>query len=358
MTMDMLAQAIDWGHLGDSVRNLGQHLPRDIGIAGAWPLMALLVASVFIGLYGERLTRLLVLGTFIGLAMLLGRYVAESMSLPFWPTVLLTAALGGIVAHLFYTWFLGLVLAVVLAVAAGAWSAGSYLDSNELRGTLSDLSTALVGQGATNGSPGALRNPPGDGVGMLRDALGGGAEAIGGALGGRPDTLLGGGGDSVRGTGGAGFLPGGDSLGGLGGPAGALSGEQAGEALRRIERVRQCALQVWADLEATPDAQRNLLITMLAGAAIGLFAGLVLGRLAAILLTSVLAAAGLVYACLWLAVWYQPQLSGPLSLHRQHVLIAGAAAALLFFLRQLSRGRVVPAAAPAAAPVAPSSGKS
>ncbi len=255
--------------------------------------MALLVASVLIGLYGERLTRLLVLGVFVGLAMLLGRYVAEGMSLPSWPTTLLMGALGGIVAHLFYTWFLGVVLAVVLAAAAGAWSVGAYLDSNELRGALSDVQAIVVG------------HPLADGRG---EGFSGSAEAL---------------------FGGSGKSPGGTS-----GAAEPLLGVQAGDVLKRVERLVQRVQGVWSDLAAKPDAQKNLLITMLAGAAIGLFAGLVLGRVAAILLTSVLASIGLVCASVSLAVWYEPQLSEQLSSHRQHLLIAAAAAALLFFLRQ------------------------
>lgn len=78
---------------------------------------------------------------------------------------------------------------------------------------------------------------------------------------------------------------------------------------------------------------------MLAGAAIGLFAGLVFGRLAAILWTSVLAAAGLLFAGISLAVWYQPQWGDYLSDRRQYVLMAGGAVTLLFTLRQLARAK-------------------
>ena len=67
MVMDMLAQAIDWNRIGEISRDLGANLPKDMGVAAVWPLIVLLVASVFIGLYGERLTRVLVLGAFIGL---------------------------------------------------------------------------------------------------------------------------------------------------------------------------------------------------------------------------------------------------------------------------------------------------
>jgi len=262
-------------------RDLGAHLPKDWGVAAVWPLIVLLVASVFIGLYGERLTRVLVLGAFIGLAALLGCRLADSMTLPLWPTVLLMAALGGILAHLFYRWSLGLALAVVLAVAAGAWSTGSSLDTNEIRGALSDL-PALVAVGETSPS-----------------------------------------------------LP-----------------DQPGDPMLYIERIQRQVMQVWSAVAARPEAQKHLLITVLAGAAIGLFAGLVLGRLAAILWTSVLAAGGLLFAGISLAVRYQPPWGDYLSNNRQYVLMAGAAAALLFMLRQLARGRpttVVVAAAPAVA---------
>jgi hypothetical protein len=286
--MDMLAQASDiWNRIGELSRGLGEHLPKDLGVAAVWPLILLLVASVFIGLYGERLTRALVLGTFIGLAALAGRWLADSMVLPLWPTVLLTAALGGILAHLFYRWSLGLALAVVLAVAAAAWSTGSSLDTNDLRGALSDLS-AVVGAGET--------------------------------------------------------------------PA-PTPGEAAGP-MPYVERVWRQVMRVWSAAAARPEAQKHLLVTMLAGAAIGLFAGLVLGRFAAILLSSVLAAGGLLLAGISLAVWHQPQWGDYLSNNRQYVLMAGVAAALVFMLRQLARGHSAVAAVAVAPAVAPSSNKS
>jgi hypothetical protein len=266
--MDMLAQAIDWNRIGEISRDLGANLPKDVGVAAVWPMVVLLVASVFIGLYGERLTRVLVLGVFIGLAALSGRWAAVAMALPLWPTVLLAAALGGIVAHLFYRWSLGLALATVLALAAAAWSTGTSLDASEIRGALSDL-------------PGLV------GVGEASPAL--------------PD--------------------------------------QPGNLMHFLEKVQRQAIQVWEAMTTRPEAQKHLLITMLAGAAVGLLAGLVLGRLAAILWTSVLAAGGLLFAGISLAVWYQPQWGDYLSDNRQYVLMAGAAAALLFMLRQLARGR-------------------
>ena len=178
------------------------------------------------------------------------------------------AALGGILAHLFYRWSLGLALATVMALAAGIWSTGTSLDASEIRGALSDL-PALVGVGETSPS-----------------------------------------------------LP-----------------DQPGNLMHFLEKVQRQVMQVWETVTARPEAQKHLLITMLAGAAIGLFAGLVLGRLAAILWTSVLAAGGLLFAGIYLAVWYQPQWGDYLSNNRQYVLMAGAAAALLFMLRQLARGR-------------------
>lgn len=268
MVMDMLAQAIDWNRVGDISRTLGENLPKDLGVVAIWPLVVLLVVSVFIGLYGERLTRVLVLGASLGLAALGGRWAAGAMGLPFWPTTVLAAALGGIAAHLFYRWALGLALAAALALAAGAWSTGTSLDAAEIRTVLSDL-PVVVSVGET--SP-TVSNRPGDLVQLF-------------------------------------------------------------------ERVQQQAVQVWQAMTTTPEAQKHLLLTMLAGAAIGLFAGLVFGRLAAILWTSVLAAAGLLFAGISLAVWYQPQWGDYLSDHRQYVLMAGGAVTLLFTLRQLARAK-------------------
>jgi hypothetical protein len=285
--MDMLAQAIDWNRIGEIARGLGEHLPKDLGVAAVWPLILLLVASVFIGLYGERLTRVLVLGAFIGLAATAGRWLADSMVLPLWPTVLLAAALGGILAHLFYRWSLGLALAVVLAVAGAAWSTGSSLDTDDLRGALSDFS-AVVGAGETS-SP-----APGEPAGLIR----------------------------------------------------------------YVERVWRQVVQIWEAVAARPEAQKHLWVTMLAGAAIGLFAGLVLGRLAAILLTSVLAAGGLLLAGMSLAAWYQPQWGEYLSNHRQYVLMAAVAAVMLFILYQLARGRSAVTVVAVAPTVASPSNKS
>lgn len=268
MVMHMLGQAMDWSRIGEIGRSLGQHLPHEGGVVAIWPLVVLLAASVFVGLHGERLTRLLVLGLSIGLAALLGQRLVEAMTLPFWPTLVLCGAVGGILAHMFYRWSLGLALAVILALAAGTWSAGSSLTTDEIRALFSGSHT-------------------------LSD---GGSEAV-------PSVI----------------------------PSGAYT--------QYLQAAVQRAMHLWSSVADKPDARKHLLLTMLAGAAVGLLAGLVLGRLAAILWTSVLAAAGLIFALTSLAVRFQPQWGASLSDNRQYVLLAGVTAALLFMLRQLGRTR-------------------
>jgi hypothetical protein len=228
----------------------------------------------------------LVLGAFMALGALLGQRLSGMMDLPFWPTLVLCGAVGGILAYVFYRWSLGLALAVVLAGATGVWSAGSSLNSNEIL----SLFSGVPGLSDAGGASAPTAAPPGD-------------------------------------------------------------------SLQYVETVRQRAMHLWSTIADKPGAQQHLLITILAGAAVGLLAGLVLGRLAAILLTSVLAAAGAVFAGISLALWYQPQWGQYLSDNRRYVLLAGVAAALLFVLRQLARAR--PAAAVAApAELAPPQKKS
>jgi hypothetical protein len=279
MAIDMLGQGIDWNHLAELGRGLSERVPQEWHLLTVWPPVVLLVLSLFIGLHGERLTRLLVLGAFIGLAAVLGQRLVAAMTLPLWPTVIFCGAFGGILAYMFYRWSLGLALAVLLALAAGAWSAGSFLDTKEILAVFSDAP-------------------------RLSDSGGGGAS----------------------------------------------SAAQLGDYLQYIQAVRERAMHLWSTVAAKPGAQQHLLLTMLAGAAVGLFAGLVLGRLAAILLTSVMAAAGLVFAGVSLAVWYQPSWGEYLSDNRRYVLLAGVVAVLLFVLRQLARSlptTAVSAAAPA-----------
>ncbi len=283
--MDMLAQAIDWNNL----THIGQtfsRLPQEWHLTSGWPLMALLVASVFIGLHGERLTRVLVLGAFIALAGLFGHRLAAYANLPPSATVVLSGAVGGILAYMFYRYAVGLALALALCVAAGCWSAGSILTAEEIRSIFSPVST-LSGVVAPDAPPTA--------------------------------------------------------------PA---------DYFQYLESVRQHALTIWSTVASKPEAQKQLLITMLAGGAVGLFAGLVLGRLAAILWTSVLGAAGVVAAGLSLAVWYQPTFGPYLSQYRQYVLMTGAGLALLFLLRQLARTRPVTVVAVAPAELAPGPNKS
>jgi hypothetical protein len=277
MAIDMLAQSVDWNHLAEIGRAFSDRLPQEWHLGAVWPLVFLLVLSVIIGLYGERLTRLMVLGGFVALAALLGRRLAEAMLLPFWPTVVLCGALGGIFASVFYRWSLGLAMAAIMAVAAGAWSASYSLNTNEVAGIFA--------------------------------GAGGPSEA-----GGTTTTSV----------------------------------EPSGDYLLYLKTVYQRAVHLWSAIAAKPGAERRLLLTMCAGGAVGLLAGLVLGRLAAILWSSVLAAAGLVFAAICLALWYEPQWSQYLSDNHQYVLLGGVVAALLFALRQLGRSR--PAATVAIAP--------
>ena len=277
MAIDMVGQGLNWNHLAEMGRGLSQRVPQEWHLLTIWPLAVLLVASMLIGLYGERLTRALVLGAFIGLAGLLGQRLVEAMVLPFWPTVIFCGAFGGILAYMFYRWSLGLALAVVLALAAAAWSVGNSLDTTEI---LSVFSSA---------------------PGLSDDSGQGASPAV-----------------------------------------------QLGDYLRYIEMVREHATRLWSSVAAKPGAQQHLLLTALAGGAVGLFAGLVLGRLAAVLLTSVLAACGLVFSGASLAIWYQPQWGQYLSDNRQYVLLGGVTVALLFLLCQLARSLPGASAAPAA----------
>jgi hypothetical protein len=283
----MVGQGFDWDHLSQVGRGLGDRLSQEGHLLAVWPLAVLLVASIFIGLYGVRLTRVLVLGAFISAAVVLGQRIVVLMTLPYWPTIVLCGALGGILAYLFYRWSLGLTLGLILALVGGAWSVGSNLSSYEIVAVFS-------------GVPG---------------------------------------------------LP-------QAGEAGASSAVRAADWLHYIDAVSQRAMHLWSAVAEKPDGRQHLLLTMLAGGAVGLFAGLVLGRLAAILWTSIVGAAGLVFALVCLAVWYQPDWGTYLSDHRQYVLLGGIAAAVLFSLRQLSGSLSGPVAAPAPAELASSSDKS
>jgi hypothetical protein len=277
MPIDMPAQSIDWKHLAEVGRTFSEQLPPEWGLGAVWPPVILLVVSAIIGLHGERLTRVLVIGTFIALAALLGQRLAEAMALAFWPTVVLCGALGGIIAYVFYRWSLGLVLAAVMAAAAGAWSASCSLNTDEV-------------------------------LAILRGAAG--------PSGGRP-------------------VP--------------VAVAQAGDYLHYVKIVYERAAHLWSAVAAQPGAGQRLLLTMCAGGAVGLLAGLVFGRIAAILWTSVLAAAGIVFAAVCLALWYEPKWSQYLSDNHQYLLFGGIVAAALFALRQLGRRRptVIVATVPA-----------
>lgn len=274
MTTNMLAQGIDWNSLTHAGQSLSR-LPQEWHMTAAWPLIVLLVVSVFIGLYGERLTRLLVLGAAVALGATLGRWLVPQMSLPFWPTVIFCGATAGTIAYVFYRWAFALALAAGTAIAVAAWSAGTAPDFPSLFSDVAALSDAT-----------AVPMPD--------------APAS-------PDNYL-----------------------------------------AYIEAVGDRAAQALGTLAEKPEARKHLLLTMLAGGAAGLFAGLVLGRFAAILWTSVLAAAGMITAIVGLALWYQPSWRQILSDNRQYVLAVGAGLALLFLLRQLSRRR--PTAVVVAAP--------
>ncbi len=277
MAIEMPAQSIDWSHLAEIGRTFSQRLPQEWGLGAVWPLVILLVLSVFIGLYGERLTRLVVLGAFIAVAALLGQRLTEAMVLPFWPTVILCGALGGILASVFYRWSLGLALGAVMAAAAGVWCASYSLSTDEVMSILS-------------------------GAGNLPD-------------GGTAPTPV----------------------------------EQSGNYLQYLKIAQQRAVDLWSAVAAKPGDEQRLLLTMCAGGAVGLLAGLVFGRIAAILWTSVLAAAGVVFAAACLALWYKPEWNQYLSDNHQYLLLGGGVVALLFMLRQVSRSRrtAIVAVAPA-----------
>lgn len=255
----------DLNHLSDMARSLTSSVPAGLHLADIWPLAVLLVVSVFIGLYGERLTQVLILGIFIALGAAAGQQVAAWLALPFWPTVIFVGSLGGIFAYVLYRYALGLVLAVSLALGCGAWSLGTNLDKQEVSDFWANVTATQEAR------------PP---------------------------------------------------VAGSATPA---------EALKYVQRL-QGLLQQVQDLQHTvagkPEAQKHLVIMMLAGAAVGLLAGLVLGRIAAILWTSLLAGAGVVVALTSLAVLVRPEWREPLSDNPRYVLGAAGGAALLFLLRQ------------------------
>lgn len=258
-------------------RTFSDRLPSEWGLAAVWPLIILLVVSAIIGLYGERLMRVLVIAAFMALAAWLGQHLAEAMALAFWPTVVLCGALGGIVAYVFYRWSLGLALAAATAVAAGAWSACHCL------GTDAVLAILRGGRGPSDGGP----------------------------------------------------VP--------------MSFEQAGDYLPYVKMLYERAAHLWSAVGAQSGDGQHLLLTMCAGGAVGLLAGLVFGRIAAILWTSVLGAAGIVFAGVCLALWYDPKWNPYLSDNHQYLLFGGVVIAALFALRQLGRSRpkVVVATVPA-----------
>ncbi len=88
-----------------------------------------------------------------------------------------------------------------------------------------------------------------------------------------------------------------------------------------------------------------MVIMMLAGGAAGLLSGLLLGRIAAMLLTSLLGGAGVVASLVSFAVRLRPEWGGWLAANRQYLLAAAGALALVFLAKQTSRraaSRVIP----------------
>ncbi len=286
----MLAEAMNLGSVSDAIGNLGQHAPDLSRLTALWPYAILLVASILIGMHGERITRIVVLAGFVVLGALLGQRLAEWMSLPPMPTVVFLGSLGGIGAWMFYRWSLGLALAVAMALAAGAWSSGARLTGSEVLGIFSNApglpSVEIAPDDYT--SFGEIPLPPIDGEAQ-----------------------------SVR-------------------PV------DAAAVLRYFDGVWQRVAAVWSAVAAKPEGQKHLLLSILAGGGVGLLAGLLLGRLAALLLTSVLGGAGLVAAGVSLAVAVQPDWAEWFTQNRQHVLTAGAIASVLFLLRQAAHRRPRP----------------
>lgn len=286
---------IDLNHLLDWVRSLVSGGPEGLHGAGVWPLVAILTVSVVIGLYGERIAQLLILGIFISLGGLVGTKAAGWIALPQWPTVILMAALGGIFAFMLYRYALGLVLAVTLALAAGAWSMGSHMDRQEI----ADLWASV-----TSGEQGAAQAPAAEEPAVPN-------------------------------------VPG------------------SGEAMHYLQRVQGAAGWVEGlqrNLANRPDVQKHLVIMMLAGGAVGLLAGLVLGRIAAILLTSMVGGAGIVGSAAALSVRARPEWGPWASDNQRYLLVAAGVLALIFLLRQGSRR--APATAVSAGELAPSADKS
>lgn len=278
--MDWTKLSLD--HLTAMLRSFVGSLPADWRtVEGIWPAVVLLVAAVIIGLYGERLTRVLILGIFIFLGAAAGQQVAAWLDLPFWPTVIFVGSLSGIFAYVLYRYALGLVLAVALSLSCGAWSLASNFDKQEI----SDLAASLS---APQQSP---------------------VEHADAAV---PTELS--------------FYV--QRLHGL---------------VQRVQDLRQ-------SIADKPAAQKHLVIMLLAGAAAGMLAGLVLGRVAAMLWTSLLGGVGVVMALASLAVHVQQGWGDWLSDNRQYVVGAAGAVALLFMVRQATRraGGAAPASEVAA----------
>lgn len=275
----------DMSRLVDAASSLAQQVPPEWQLGGLWPFAILLIVSVIIGLHGERLTRLLILAGFIALGAALGQRVAGWMALPLWPTVVLAGSLGGLAAHIFWRYAMGMALAVLLGAMCGAWSAGTTLDSQQVIDLFSRATAAT--QPSTEAASGGLVNPVAD-------------------------------------------------------PAAAVKAYAD-----VLEAVRDRGASLWQNMIATPEGHKHFLVMVLAGAGVGLLAGLVLGRLAAIVFTSVLAGAGTVAGLAGLIVRLQPEWGTWLSDNRRYVLAAAVTLAALYGIRQLSRPRTVLAAPPA-----------
>lgn len=262
----------DLNHATGAFTSLAGSLRGQWYATGVWPLLALLVAAICIGLYGERLTRVIILGVSITIGATLGQHLASWLTLPLWPTVILAGALGGIVSFVFYRYALGLMLAAVLALVCGAWSANTNLDATELSSLMANLSVPQpVAQPSAN----------------------------------RTDMSV------------------------------------PFNYVERVQRLWQWVQDLQSAIAAKPGGQKHLIVMMLAGAAVGFLLGLVLGRMAAMLWTSLLGGIGVVAAIVNLSIHFRPEWGGWMADNRQYVLGAAAAVALVFLARQSTRRKVV-----------------
>ncbi len=122
--------------------------------ASCWSLRFLLVCT------GRSLTRILILAIFIGIGATAGRLVADRLGLPVQPTAIFLGAMGGIFSFILYRYALGLVLALVVAAACGAWSAGGTLNQRELSDILKGVKAVPEAVAAPGQSPPRMGRSP------------------------------------------------------------------------------------------------------------------------------------------------------------------------------------------------------